>query len=61
MERIGDHPVVRRLLEEGYPEPDIYCFCDECGGEIYIDDYYYGIDGKTLCESCVKDCRYIAG
>ena len=28
--------------------------CDECHEHIQ-DDYYYDIDGQTLCEECLND------
>ena len=29
--------------------------CDLCGGEIYTDEPYYFINGKSLCRDCLSD------
>ena len=44
------------------PEPEIAFYCDDCGGEIYVGETYYRIDGKNYCEYCTqkrvrKGCR----
>ncbi len=29
--------------------------CDLCGGEIYVDESFYYINGETICECCLED------
>lgn len=39
------------------PEPEIWCHCDQCGGEIYAGESYYYFDNPELvvCENCVGE------
>lgn len=30
--------------------------CDECDNTIW-DEYYYNMNGRILCPSCVDECR----
>ncbi len=60
MERIPDHPAIRRAEETGYPyghDPRKYTTCDWCGGDIHYGDRFYNIHGEILCEACVEDCE----
>ena len=29
--------------------------CDECGGDIYMDERYYCVDGAYICPDCSAD------
>lgn len=31
--------------------------CTVCGGDIYVGDTAYQIDGDLWCEECITDCR----
>lgn len=42
------------------PEPEIAFYCDDCGGEIYVGETYYRIDGKNYCEYCIEASKEIA-
>ena len=55
-ERIADHPVIRRLREEGYPEERVCFYCRGCGGEIYAGNSFYSIDGDAWCRDCIDNC-----
>ena len=50
---IPDHPIIRNLMETGYPyreEPKI-CTCPICGDECY---FHYIRDGEIIgCENCI--------
>ena len=36
------------------PEPEVAFYCADCGGEIYIGETYFRVDGKNYCEGCVS-------
>lgn len=29
--------------------------CSQCGGEIYLGELYYRIDGQDICPGCLAD------
>ena len=37
--------------------PVIVHECTLCGGEIYLGDTYYDIEGKPICEECINEAR----
>jgi len=59
MERLLDHPAIRRTERTGYPrgyDPRTFTTCDWCGGDICVGNAYYEIHGEILCRECVEDC-----
>lgn len=40
------------------PDPEVAMQCDNCGGDIYVGDYYFEIAGKVYCEDCMYDAAY---
>lgn len=55
--KLDDHPQIKRALRTGYPEPvDAPLFlCQDtggCGAPIYPGDTYFDVDGFILCEDC---------
>ncbi len=38
--------------EDGTAEAAV---CDLCGGEIYVDESFYYINGETVCAACLED------
>ena len=57
MERLPDHPTIRRTERTGYSFVPRALTCDWCDCEISGTDDYYEIHGEILCEECVEDCR----
>jgi hypothetical protein len=55
MTSIGDHPLIARTLETGYPEEERFVLCADCGGEFYGSDKMYECDGEWICPDCTKD------
>lgn len=55
MERIPDHPAIRRAEKTGYAAVHRTLTCDWCG-EV-IRDSYYNIHGEILCGACVEECK----
>lgn len=37
------------------PEDEICGYCDFCGGEIYVGEEVYGINGDIIHEDCLLD------
>ena len=37
------------------PEDEVFAECDQCGGEIYVGEEYYDIDGDLIHEDCLCD------
>ncbi|MDD3164763.1 MAG: hypothetical protein PHS97_02795 [Oscillospiraceae bacterium] len=37
------------------PEWAVFARCSLCGGEIYLGEAYYAVDGKTICCDCADD------
>lgn len=33
----------------------VRAICDLCGGEIYMEEDFYRVDGENICENCVED------
>lgn len=61
MQTIGDHPDIVAIETTGYPwgyeEPKRRHSCKKCGHGIYEGEEYHEIDGKILCQSCVKGAK----
>lgn len=55
MTSIGDHPLVAKTLETGYPEEERFVLCADCGGEFYGSDKMYECDGDWICPDCTRD------
>ena len=55
MTNIGDHPLIAKTLETGYPEEERFVICADCGGEFYGSDKMYECDGEWICPDCTKD------
>lgn len=36
------------------PEPEVALTCDECRRDIYKGEFYFYVDGVTICDE--KDC-----
>ena len=49
----ADHPVVKRLLEKGYEEPNIVC--KVCRGSISGGEYFGSCNGQYVCCDCLDD------
>ena len=43
------------------PEPRVAFVCDDCGGDIYVCEDYYEVQGIRLCVCCMKEHRKEAG
>ena len=54
MYRELEHPDITRALRTGYPGPVKETICEMCE-EGPIDDLYYILDGKKICEQCMID------
>lgn len=38
-------------------EPPVFCYCDNCGGEIYVGERYYKANGNAICHWCFDDLK----
>ena len=32
-----------------------FCFCRLCGGEIYMGERYYAVQGASICADCLPE------
>lgn len=51
------HPDITAAERTGYAfgkEPKVFCYCEECGGEIYFGEDYYQIRDSCFCKWCVE-------
>lgn len=48
-------PALRKEMDEQNPT----MYCSECGEGIYVDDTYYEINNKVVCEDCVEHHKRI--
>ena len=55
MTSIGDHPLIAKTLETGYPEEERFVLCADCGGEFYGSDKMYECEGEGICPECTRD------
>ena len=39
----------------------IYGCCQSCGGEIYMGEFCFRLNGRVFCSDCVRVGREIAG
>lgn len=44
---------LRKFAGEKRPLAQPQILCPLCGGEIYPGEYYYELDGRKICESCL--------
>lgn len=40
-------------------EPPLFAYCERCGGEIFVGDYYFKFDA-IYCTECIEDLRRTA-
>ena len=54
---IPEHPVIDRMLRNGYPidEKQNAIHCEDCEVTLSDDDDAFIFDGDYLCEKCVKE------
>ena len=55
-----DEYVTGHWGDDGYEEPQISHYCDECGEAIYEGEDYYEIEGGIYCEDCVYKMKKTA-
>ena len=36
-------------------------YCRSCGGEIYMGEFCFRLNGRVFCRDCVRSAREIAG
>lgn len=39
----------------------VYGYCHVCGGEIYMGEFCFRLNGRVFCRDCVREGREIAG
>ena len=39
----------------------VYGYCKGCGGEIYMGEFCFRLNGRVFCRDCVREGREIAG
>ena len=55
MERIPDHPDIRRIERDGYAHaPVVACQCEDCGEDIYVGEDAYFVEDKWYCCWCME-------
>lgn len=59
-----ENPVISNMERTGHPEgkkDDPWCWCDRCRKEIYRGETYLDLDGRFLCDSCLREFVHTAG
>lgn len=39
----------------------VYGYCSGCGGEVYLGEFCFRLDGRLYCGDCVREGRSVAG
>lgn len=46
----------RMVVDSEWKKPyRVVARCNECNGDIYQGEYFFDINGDTVCESCIRD------
>ena len=57
-----EHPIITKMEQYGeLNPPEVYCYCDLCGREIYVGDECLDINAQYICETCISRHRITAG